>query len=746
MRAHKRMTHSAVFRAAPAVLAAFLWLPTAGIGAGEISSTPLAGSTESSTIQAGGTAVLLAPGSSATLAGESVLYLDRADRVEYLDREKRVYLTGDVKIRFEDNTVTADNINLDLENNTIAAAGHLVWEGEQHKATGTRMTYDIKAKTGWVDDVTLTTGAWICKGKRVDQSAEESINIEPGVITTCDAPKPHWHIYSKKIRIRLKKDITAFQVTLYAGSTPVLWLPVLSTPLREFRLPFEAEVGRTGELGPYVRTSPSFSFHPRFPSQAHIDFFSNKGWGYGLTQNVQGSDGERIARFHGYRIAERDDPDPGIPRIRWETFGEASFHADPSTNVALRADYVSDAEFRQLYGGNNSPASAVSGERHVSGLVSRKIPGGMVTVLGERTELRRVGYDGATRYITSEIYAPRVSVTSRPVTLTNWLSGAMRVEAERHYRWQNSWWFNQAMMTPSLEAFTRMPVLGSLTVNPSVHGTWRDRGNRILTIESGEFREDINRGFLGSGENQTILRTPLPLEFSAETSHHIAQRFNKIGYDPFGYHGLDSHRLMERLSFSLGYTLALSVRSGYDLRNRQDEVLRRWMPITPEAIYTPHPAVMLSSDADYDIFYHRWRRAQGTLALGERDKGAWIRIRPSYQDNRLALTLLEQGSMDYRLSKYLFADSFQDSAQFPELFYTDAEMSVPLTRLTRAYASGQYDYQYKRVSFYTVGVVRNVHCWEVDAAYHRYMDGEYRFDASLHLKAFPLEKLPLISL
>ena len=692
-------------------------------------------------------AATLKPGSSATLAGESVLYLDRADRVEYLDKEKKVYLTGDVKIRFEENTVTADSVNIDMDKNTITASGHLVWEGDEHKATGSRMDYDIKAKTGWVEDVTLTTGAWICRGRRVDQTGEDTVGVEPGVLTTCNAPKPHWHISANKIRIRLKKDLTAWQVTIYAGSTPVLWLPILSTPLRDFRLPFEAEVGRSGELGAYVRTSPSFSLAPRYPSQAHIDFFSNKGWGYGLTQSVEGKDGQRIARFHGYRIAERGAQAPDTPRVRWETFGEASLRADSLTNIAVRADYVSDAGFRQLYGGNSLPTSTASGERHLSGLVSRKIPGAMATILVERTELRRVGFDGKARYITSEIYAPKVSVASDPATITDWLSGSLRLDAERHYTWQNSWWFNQQMVTPSLEAFTRMPVFGSLTVNPSLHGAWRDRGNRILLLDGSAFREDVNRGFLASGENQTVLRTPLVLGLEAETSHNISQRFNKVGYDPFGYHGLDSHRVTERLSASLGGGFFASVRSGYDLRNRQDVVLRRWMPITPEATYAPNPDFSITSDADYDIYYHRWRRAQGTLALGVRDQeGAWLRVRPSYVDNRLALSRLEQTSMDYRLSRYLYADSFQAAYQFPELFYTDVELSIPVTALIRAYASGQYDYQYRKPSFYTIGLVRNLHCWDVEGAYHRYMTGEYRFDASLHLMAFPREKLPLISL
>jgi len=688
----------------------------------------------------------LQPGTSATLAGESVLFLERADRVEYLDRKKQAYLSGNVKIRFEGNVITADNIDIDMEKNTISASGHLIWEGEDHKATGSCMIYDIKAKEGMVEDVTLTTGAWICRGKRVDQAGEEEVYVEPGIITTCDAPKPHWHIRSKRIRVRLKKDITAFQVTLYAGATPVLWLPYLSTPLREFKLPFEAEVGRSNALGSYIRTSPSFSFHPRYPSQAHIDYFTNKGWGYGLTQGIEGNDGQRIARLHGYRIAERGVQGPGIPRVRWETFGEANFAVDPATNAAFRADYVSDAEFRQLYGGNYLPTSTASGERHVSGLVSRRVPGAMVSVLGERTELRRVGFDGVASYITSEIYAPKVTVTTVPKTLTKWLSSYLQVDAEHHYQWQNSWWVNQTMLTPALEAYTRIPTFGSLTVSPRLHGTWRDRGSRILLLDSTEFREDANKGFLLSADNLTALRTPLPVGFEAQTTHSISQRFNKIGYDPFGYHGLDSHWVSERISAFFGYGFSASIRSGYDLRNHQDGILRRWMPITPEALFNPNPAFSLSADADFDIFYHRWRRAQGIMAMGIPDKGASLKIRPSYLDNRVPLSAQEQTSMEYRLSRHLYADSFQSSSQFPELYFLDAEVSLPVTSLIRVYASGQYDFQYRKPSFYSVGLVRNIHCWEVEAAFHHYISGEYRFDASLHLWAFPREKFPLISL
>jgi len=690
-------------------------------------------------------------GTSATRTGESaagpVLNLEKADRLEYLERERKVHLTGNVRLVFDANTILADDILIDLDKNLITAEGHLVWEGEEHRATGSRMTYNTKTQEGWVEDVTLTTGSWVCRGKRVDQAKQESVEVAPGVITTCNLAKPHWHIWSKKIRIRLKKDLQARDVTLYAGTTPILWLPFLATPLRDFRLPFEAQVGKTSELGAYVRTSPSFSLANNYPSQAHIDYFSKKGWGYGLTQDIENGAGERMLRLHGYRIEERGAETPGTPRERWELFALGAARFRTGTSLAGRVDDVSDAGFRTLYGTSLLPVSTASGERHASILLGQKLPGAQLTVMAERTETRRVGYDSSTRYVLSEIHAPQVSLAANPVPLASWLSLSTRANFDRFYRWQDSWYVDSASLVPSLEAFWRLPVLGSLTETPRLTGAWRDRGSRILLLNTAQFEEDVNRGFLWSGDNSASLRTPLPIPgFETETTHMVAKRFNKIGYDPFGYDGLDAHTITEKLMASYGFVLSASVRTGYDLRNRQDPSLRRWMPVTPELSFNPHPDLSLSAEADYDLWFGRFRRASSTLGLGRSDGPIFLRIRPSYTNNRLALNSATRTMQDYRMAEYLYADSFQSSLAWPEVFYVDAEAGFPIAPGLRAGVSGQYDAQTRQVTFYSLTLTRDLHCWEAEGSFHRYVTGELRFAASLHLKAFPKEAIPLITL
>ena len=682
-------------------------------------------------------------------ASGTVIELERADEVVYLEKEQKVELTGNVRIKFEKNTIQADRIHLDLAAERIVAEGSLLWTGEDLNATGSRMTYDMKTREGQVDDVTLTVGPWICRGKKVVQPKENEVVVEPSLLTTCDAKRPHYSIRCKRVKVRLKKDITAIDVTLLAGSTPIFWLPALVTPIREFRLPFEAVVGRDGELGAYVRTSPAYQFTEQTPGQAHIDYFANKGWGYGLTQDYTGLDSPRPLRAHAYQINEREEPDPGIPRRRWELFGDGSIRLGEATQLSGRAAYVSDAHFRELYGNRRLALPTTAGTRQASALLSRQQRWGSVSVLTERVETQRLTSYTITdtgRYTVSSIHAPQVTVSARSVEVLPWLSARLSGEADRFYTWQNDWYVNKTGLTPGLEAYWRPRGLGTLMVTPRFTAALRDRGDRVMSIGDGSFREDINKGDLYKAENGVSYRPPIPDPFDLEFSHGVARRLNKIGYDPFGYHGLDSHEAGARLMARPGRAGYIGVSTGYDLRNKQDPSRRRWRPVTPSAGLVPWEWLALSADADYDLWYGRWRRASGDLRVGYEPDGPFVRLRPSFTNNRLGLPAATTTSQEYRIASYLYGPSFQGSDLYPNIFYVDGEVGAYILPGIRVGAFGQYDIEFHRLHHYTLTVARDLHCWELIGSFDRYADGGYRFNASMSLKAFPMDRIPLVSL
>lgn len=697
-----------------------------------------------------------------TTTSGTIVQLEQADRVVYLDKERRADLTGHVRLRQEQNVISADVIHVDLDRDLVTAEGHLTWEGPELLATGTRMTFNLKSKTGEVEEVILKAGPWICRGDRVVQSGPSEFHVSPGVLTTCDADSPHYSIHCRTLRIRLNKDLYATDVSIVAGGTPVFWLPVLATPIKDFRLPFAAQVGRTAQTGEYVRTSPAFSLAPAFPSQAHLDFFAKTGWGYGLTQEWIDEKSGRIARVHGYRIRERL-PAVETPQNRWELFGES---ARPipllgASRLAGQVAWVSDAHFRELYGNPDLPLPTTAGERRANALLTVPTGAGTFSLQAARTETQHLSAFSRTEpgtYTLSTIHLPQAGFSAKPVPLADWLSGTFRALADRSYAWENGWYVDELSGAPGLDAFTRLPGGSALTVSPGLTGAWRDRGNRVLRLEDGTFAEDANRGGLLSWRSNESLRLPRVAGFEPELTHAVARRVNQIGYDPFGYHGLDVHQAGGRLTRRFESGLTLGVASGYDLRDKQDHpLIRRWRPLTPSVTYDPDPRLSLQGTGDYDLAYHRWRGASGTARAGT-PTGPRLELRPSYTDNRSTVPLPETvtTSQEYLLAQNLYGGSFQDAATYSRIFTIDGNLATPLAPHLRLSANGQYNpfavdpatgvpIPRGAMTFYGFSVIRELHCWELVGEFQKFPGGGYAFHASLTLRAFPREAVPLVS-
>ncbi|MEK7475292.1 MAG: LptA/OstA family protein [Candidatus Coatesbacteria bacterium] len=733
---------------APRVPAPVRLVPGLAVAASLLAAVATAGSVQPRDTGGPRTADGAAPSSTvAAGARASAIELERADRVEYFERERRVDLTGNVKVRFETNVIQADSISVDLDREQITASGHLVWESADLHATGSRMTFDMKRKTGAVDDVTLLTGPWICRGDRVEQPEENTVIVAPGVLSTCVAPRPHYSIRCRHVQIRLNRDLTARSVTVLAGTTPIFWLPVLATPLREFRLPFEAQVGHTRELGAYARTAPAYSFTRRAPGQAHLDYFARTGWGLGITQELLDAKGRRAARVHAYRIRERVPSRVSVPSTRGEVFVEGSRPFGSKTRVAAAVDMVSDPHFREQYGNQRLGLPTTAGERRAHVLVSQELPGASLGLTVERVDTLHLTSAEAVegRYALSQIHAPQITLNSRSLPLADWLSLSARGQADHGYTWQNGWYVNSTSLTPALSAFGRLRGVGAAAMTTRLTTTARDRGDRVLR-EDGTLAEDRNRGVGYRAENATSLRRGLAPGLDLDLAHTIVKRLNKVGYDPFRYHGLDVHSAGAGLAQRFGRAGTLGTSLSYDLRNKQDPSRRRWSPLTGTLGLTPVRFVSLSAETGYDLWWRRIRSASGSLLLGMEAGGPFIRFQPRYTDNRLELPAATTTSQDYRLARFVYGASFQDDFQYRNIFVVDADASFPIAPGITVGAFGQWDAAARRVHWYTISVTRNLHCWELVGTFQRYVSGEYRFNASVGLIAFPVERVPLIGL
>ena len=125
---------------------------------------------------------------------------------------RKVYLFGDAVINYEDITLKANYIEIDLLTNTVFAAGI---EDSTGKMIGLpeftqadqvfkskTMTYNFNTKKGLITSVVTEDGNGFLHGEKVKKLNDNTINLLRGTYTTCNLEEnPHFGFKFKKARV-----------------------------------------------------------------------------------------------------------------------------------------------------------------------------------------------------------------------------------------------------------------------------------------------------------------------------------------------------------------------------------------------------------------------------------------------------------------------------------------------------------------------------------------------------------------
>ncbi len=227
-------------------------------------------------------------------------YLDNASR--------RVYLYGKAYVKYKDLSLNADFIIVDLDSSIATAEGLPDSLGKlagipefkmsgQEPIKAERMRYNFRTRRGLIYEALTTQRDLFIHGEKTKfVSNGDTLNRDDvlygtrALITTCDAPHPHFGIRATKIKTIPDKlaVIGPSNLELFGVPTPV-WLPFGFYPVSSTR--------RAGIIFPrdYER-SPQQGFGLRevgyyFPVGEKIDFkilgdiYFNGTWGLGVVSN-----------------------------------------------------------------------------------------------------------------------------------------------------------------------------------------------------------------------------------------------------------------------------------------------------------------------------------------------------------------------------------------------------------------------------------------------------------------------------
>ncbi len=191
----------------------------------------------------------------ATQAGPSDAITVTADQVEYAPSSHTVRADGHVEVSTRDVVITADHLEANTETQEVTAAGHVTLAEGRNRATGSRLRYNMRTKTGRVEQLDGQFGPWHISGGSVEVSPTQYVATEAS-ITPCDPAHPFYKVTARKIVVFPDLTGIAYGASLYVAGVRVITLPQFTFGRGG------PSVGFTSLDGPYIEYANSFFVGP----------------------------------------------------------------------------------------------------------------------------------------------------------------------------------------------------------------------------------------------------------------------------------------------------------------------------------------------------------------------------------------------------------------------------------------------------------------------------------------------------
>lgn len=249
-----------------------------------------------------------------------------ADEISFDPAEERFIARGNVAITHLDSLLKADRISFNRVEMTAHAFGNVFFAVNGDTLTGDELTVDLLSETG-----TLYRGLlfveethFYIKGDRITKTGEYTYNIKQAGLTSCSQTVPDWSITGSNVNVTLEGYATVRHAAFRIRETPVFYVPFFVFPAKTKR--------QSGFLYPHLDYSARNGFgymQPYFwaitdhqDATVYYHHIQKRGEKLGFEYRYMLSDLSRgTLMFDGFRDRRVDD-DPDDPDRQWGYTGD----------------------------------------------------------------------------------------------------------------------------------------------------------------------------------------------------------------------------------------------------------------------------------------------------------------------------------------------------------------------------------------------------------------------------------------
>lgn len=229
----------------------------------------------------------------------------KADTLAY-DQQSDAYLaTGNVEIRWNKATLTADSATIRQRENEAEAEGSVVLRRNGDVLRSDRITVNYDTEQGVVENGDLFSSAknFHLRGLRLLKTGEADYHLERGAFTTCDGPSPSWQFTATDLDVSIDGYAVGKNALFYIGPLPVFYTPYILFPiLRERQSGFLfPRVGTSEKKGFNLDIPYYWAFSPSQDVTFDLDVETKRGVGAGIDYRYLGH-GDSRGAIRGFYI------------------------------------------------------------------------------------------------------------------------------------------------------------------------------------------------------------------------------------------------------------------------------------------------------------------------------------------------------------------------------------------------------------------------------------------------------------
>lgn len=207
----------------------------------------------------------------------------KANRQEFVQEDYAV-LEGDVKISYQDVTITADRATYNLKTKDATAEGHVILDQGPRRLTADRAVYNLESQTGTLFDA---TGAFepsiYFTGEKIEKLNQSTYRLTNGLFTSCDLDNPSWSFRLSSGTITVDDYARLKDLSFRAHKVPLFYTPYLKWPTkadrsRGFLIP---RPGYSNQYGAFLREQYFIPFGKHADTTIDAEWYSKGYWALG---------------------------------------------------------------------------------------------------------------------------------------------------------------------------------------------------------------------------------------------------------------------------------------------------------------------------------------------------------------------------------------------------------------------------------------------------------------------------------